>query len=673
MKKKLYALNSVIVVCACLCLNVNNSLFSQTSIVWERSYGGSGGDFGKTICTAVNGNFLLGGYTNSNDGDISGAIGNMDVFVMCIDSFGTINWQKNYGGSGNDFIHGLLATKDGGAVIEGFTMSTDLPGYKDAYDVWLTKIDANGNIEWQKTYGGTGDDGLHGVDVKEHPQGGYIMTTSTESDDGDITGNKGAGDSWLVRLSASGDIKWEKCLGGSADEDTHVVLIASDTGYVVAGHTTSTDGDVSGLHSPGLDDGWVFKTDSLGNLEWQMCIGGSGTEIFNSGYEVNGGFIFIGYSDSDDGDVNLNKGWEDGWIVKIDINGNLLWSKTYGGSQGDFFSNVISYDKDIINICGLASSLDGDVQGNKGYADYWVVQLDANGDLLWQRCAGGPESDRGEFIYPLSDSSWLVTGFSMSLSGDISVNQGFTDAWTFRLELVDCSGINADFEYSPLSICVNDIISITNNSLNADSSAWYINGNYYSSLFEPDFVFNIPRIDSIALVVFSGVCTDTMYKIIETKPLPYVSLGADTVICYTCHVFLDAGNPTASYLWSTGETTQQIISSQHPDTISVIVNLNGCVAYDTIIVDIFTNIYDNFHDNLKIYPNPIENLININFNNTKSKNVFYKIMSISGKEIQKGEISSHQNIIDMSEIPEGVYILELIIDSNLYKRKIVKV
>ena len=388
---------------------------------------------------------------------------------------------------------------------------------------------------------------------------------------------------------------------------------------------------------------------------------------------TNSGFVFIGYSDSDDGDVNLNKGWEDGWIVKIDINGNLLWSKTYGGSQGDFFSNVISYDKDIINICGLASSLDGDVQGNKGYADYWVVQLDANGDLLWQRCAGGPVSDRGEFIFPLSDSSWLVTGFSMSLTGDISVNQGFTDAWTFRLELVDCSGIKADFDYSPLSVCVNDIISVVNNSLNADSSAWYINGNYYSSLTKPDFVFNIPRIDSITLVVFSGVCTDTMYKIIETKPLPYVFLGADTVICPTCNVLLDAGNPTASYLWSTGETTQQITFSQQPDTVSVIVNLNGCVSYDTIVVDISTNIITYSDDNLKIYPNPVNNAINIEYNNLKTEFAIYKILNINGKEILKGKISLLKNKIDISEIPEGVYILELNIDGVLYRKKIVKI
>ncbi len=670
--KGLLFFNSIGVIFILVCF-ISINVFSQTVILWEKGYGGSGSDFGKAISKAPDGDFYLGGYTNSSDGDISGVYGGMDVFVMRIDSFGNIKWQKNYGGSGNDFIHGLLSTKDGGAIIEAYTVSNDLPGFKGGYDILLIKIDEYGNIEWQRLYGGSDNDGLHAVDVKEHPNGGYIMTASTESADGDISWNKGAGDSWLVRLSNTGNIIWEKTFGGSSDEDTHCVLITSDTNYIVAGHTFSTDGDVSGLHGAGFDDGWIYKTDSSGNMLWSYCYGGTNVDIFSSACEVAGNFFFAGYTSSNDGDIISNKGIDDGWIIKTDADGNILWSKTYGGTQGDYFSNIFSGYNNTIAICGLTNSNDGDVYGNKGNFDYWILIINQDGNILTRRCAGGPLNDRGEFIYPVSDSAWLVTGFSNSTSGEISHNQGFNDAWTLELKLVDCSSTVADFEYHPFSPCVNEDISIINLSANADSSVWYINNIYYSSLMEPGFVFTKPQKDTITLIVFNGVCTDTVFKIIENKPLPEVFLGSDTAICAGCSILLDAGNPDAIFSWSTGETTQQINFSQQPDTVIVEVNLNGCFAYDTIVVGIInTNAYECLYNDIKIFPNPAYDVINIEVDRASSDMVSYRILNINGTEIIKGKFERKNNTIDISMIPQGTYILEINTEGNYYRKILLK-
>ncbi len=657
----------IILMFLCLCKSMN----SQTAILWEKSFGGSGADFGKVICKAQGGQyFYLGGYTNSNDGDISGVHGGMDIFVICFDSNGAIIWQKNYGGNGNDYIHGLLPTQDGGLIMKGYTLSSDLPSYKGGFDIWLVKIDNIGNIQWQKTYGGSDDDGLHAVDLCEHPNGGYIMTASTESADGDITSNKGEGDSWLVRLSSTGNIIWAKNFGGSLDEDTHCVMITPDTGYIVAGHSYSEDGDVSGLHSYGMDDAWVYKTDSSGNLQWQKCIGGSAIELFKTGCAVNGGYIFAGYTNSNDGDIPLNKGDYDAWITKIDENGNILWSKTFGGSYGDYLSSAMQGLNGTIVLSGLTNSNDGDVYGNKGDFDYWVLVLDSLGNLIWQKCLGGPSADRGEFAFPTADSAWLITGFSASNTGDVTFNHGAYDAWTVKL--IDCYNLKAVFDYSPSSACVNDAVNIINNSINADSIAWFINGTYWSSLSNPVFIGDQPKKDTIMLVAFSGVCSDTMIKVIEIKPLPYVDLGPDTAICLNCNIILDAANPSAWFLWSTGETTQMINFSKPPDTISVIVDLDGCVAYDTIIIGLVTDVENMMLFNkINIYPNPANNYVNINFNFDDI--LFYRLIDISGNEIDKGMLNNYVKKINISRLTEGFYLLELNYKGYLSRIKLIKI
>jgi len=157
------------------------------------------------------------------------------------------------------------------------------------------------------------------------------MAGYTISEDGDVSNNYGASDAWVVKIDASGNIEWEKSFGGSGEEDITHIQQTTDNGYILAGATTTqNDGDVSGYH--GIKDYWVVKLDETGNLEWQKCLGGSGYESAHSIQQtIDGGYIVAGFTESNDGDVSGSGGYYDAWIVKLNDSGLITWQKCVGG------------------------------------------------------------------------------------------------------------------------------------------------------------------------------------------------------------------------------------------------------------------------------------------------------------------------------------------------------
>jgi hypothetical protein len=151
------------------------------------------------------------------------------------------------------------------------------------------------------------------------------MVGQSYSNDGDVSGNHGGnGDAWIVKLNSIGEIQWQKCLGGSNLDIAGAIQPTSDDGYVMAGYTHSNDGDVSGNHG-GNDDAWVVKLNSTGEIQWQKCLGGSGDDqAFDIQPTADGGYIMVGQSSSNDGDVSGNHGGNgDAWIVKLNSTGEI--------------------------------------------------------------------------------------------------------------------------------------------------------------------------------------------------------------------------------------------------------------------------------------------------------------------------------------------------------------
>ena len=212
-----------------------------------------------------------------------------------------VPWRKQ------DESHSIQQTADGGYVVAGYANSNDgdVSGNHGDFDYWIVKLDQSGNLVWQKCLGGSNKE--EAWSIRQTADGGYVVAGRTYSNDGDVRGNHGDGDYWVVKLDASGNLVWQKCLGGSNNDEARSIQQTADGGYVVAGHTNSNDGDVRGNH--GDDDYWVVKLDASGNLVWQKCLGGSKDEYAQSVQQTaDGGYVVAGYTYSNDGDVSGNHG-----------------------------------------------------------------------------------------------------------------------------------------------------------------------------------------------------------------------------------------------------------------------------------------------------------------------------------------------------------------------------
>jgi hypothetical protein len=342
-------------------------------------------------------------------------------------------WQKALGGSKLDYGQAVTATVDGGVVVAGYTPSNDgdVSGNHGGDDYWVVKLNAAGQKLWQKTLGGTGTDQANAITASG--DGGVVVVGYTYSNDGDVSGNHGNGDIWVVKLDANGAKVWQKTLGGTGTDQANAITASGDGGVVVAGYTYSNDGDVSGNHGNG--DMWVVKLDANGAKVWQKCLGGTNQEtaraITASG---DGGYMVAGYAYSNDGDVSGNHGNGDMWVVKLDANGAKVWQKTLGGTDKDYGWAITASGDGSVVVAGWTNSTNGDAIGNHGSYDYLVVKLDAAGQKLWQKCLGGSGDDVAQGITASGDGGVVMVGYTDSKDGDVSGFHGFYDYWVVKLD-----------------------------------------------------------------------------------------------------------------------------------------------------------------------------------------------------------------------------------------------
>lgn len=412
-------------------------LYPQLAIVKQHAIGGTNDESGYAVEPTTDGGFVTAGWTYSNDSNVIGYHGLGDFWVVKLDDSLDIQWARALGGSLSEDGYSLKQTSDGGYVVVGQTRSNDgdVSGNHGGDDWWVVKLDAAGNISWQKTLGGSEDEWARSVD--QTTDGGYIIAGFTASNDGDVTGLHGVpgnnADCWVVKLDQNGNLIWQKVFGGSSWDEAKSIQQTFYGGYVVAGYTNSNDGDINNTNHGGSDY-WVLKLDPIGNIEWQKTLGGSGTDQAHSIEQTTGaGYIVAGYTNSSDGDVTVNHGQTDYWIVKLDAGGGMQWQKSVGGSLADKAYSVIQTIDGGFLIAGESSSTDGDINANKGSTDCWVVKLSGIGTLDWERSLGGSNVDRAYSIRETSYHSYVLSGASQSSDGDLTSNIGDSDVWMVTL------------------------------------------------------------------------------------------------------------------------------------------------------------------------------------------------------------------------------------------------
>lgn len=354
-----------------------SKLDNAGNLIWVKNLGGTDLEEGYSVHQTIDGGYFITGYTRSTDVNIAINYGLKDIWVIKTNSLGTIQWEKTYGGSNDERAYYSSQTSDGGFIMSGYTQSADndVTFNNGNADVWIVKIDSSGTLQWQKSLGGTGSD--FGYHISETPDGGYIVTANTDSNDGDVSGYHGGGsDTWIVKINAIGTIQWQNCYGGSLLEYSTAAYPTPDGGYIFSAYTESNDGDVSGNH--GAYDCWVVKLNATGSIQWQKCLGGSGVDAdYSFRNTLDGKYMMAGYTYSNDGDVSgIHVGDADYWVVKMDTSANIEWQKCLGGNVDDQAFYITQGADSSFVVIGLSNSTDGDISANGGTYDCWVVKLE---------------------------------------------------------------------------------------------------------------------------------------------------------------------------------------------------------------------------------------------------------------------------------------------------------
>lgn len=387
-------------------------------------FGGTALDMAYSIVLTIDGGYVVAGQTQSNNGDVSGNQAGSNMWIIKFSARGDIQWQKKLGGANVTVAHSIIQTTDGGYAVTGYTFSTN-------YDVLVVKLSAAGDLQWQATLGGTGSEQARSI--VQTTDGGYVLAGQTQSNNGNVSGN-GSSNMLVVKLSSEGFIEWQKMLGGTDYDEAWAIVRTTDGGYVVAGTTLSNDGNVSGNH--GNYDMWVVKLSSAGSIQWQKTLGGTNIDSANSIIQTtDGGYVVAGETQSNDGDVSGNHGSGDMWVVKLNATGTIQWQKTLGGASTDLAYSIIQTTDGGYVLAGQTQSNNGDVSGNHGNNDMWVVKLNPVGTIQWQKTLGGTDTDLAFSVIKSTDTEYIVAGYTRSIDGDVAgPYNGSGDFFIIRLD-----------------------------------------------------------------------------------------------------------------------------------------------------------------------------------------------------------------------------------------------
>ncbi|MFZ1635759.1 MAG: hypothetical protein WAT43_17870, partial [Chitinophagales bacterium] len=346
-----------------------------------------------------------------------------------------IEWQNTIGGNDYEYLYAVEQTTDGGYILGGESRS-ELNGDKtevnvgstSSCDYWVVKISLTGSIEWQNTIGGTGQDHLYSI--KQTSDGGYILGgNSTSGINGDKTesnfGGSFYGDYWVIKLNSAGIIEWQNTIGGPDEDKLKSIIQTNDGGYLLGGFSESGVGGDKTEPSNGLDDFWIIKLNSAGSIEWQNTIGGSGDDQVSVVLQNNdGNFIAAGHSisgisgDKTEGVVGGTV-YADYWIVELNNVGDLIWQKTIGGSSTDRLKSIKqTLDGGYIMGGYSTSSISANKsESNYGYGDYWIIKLNVLREIEWENTIGGTDIEELSELEQTTDGGYILAGSSESPIG----------------------------------------------------------------------------------------------------------------------------------------------------------------------------------------------------------------------------------------------------------------
>ena len=461
------------------------------TIIWQQCFGTTGYDGNDWVrgATKFNDGYLFGISVEQDEPWISNYHGSADAWIINTDSLGNIIWEKCYGGGKGDGPQVIIPIDSNYIYLVNGTASNDGDVHNftnEHYDNWVIKINSYGGIIWENCYGGP--DVEETRDALLTSDGGLLLMSRITAAGGDISNYYGGIDIWICKIDSKGTIQWEKTLGNHGYENAITMEFTSDTTFFVLGGVSESGGMVDCdcyVHPTGLLDVWLIEMDIYGNILRQLCYGGTGYDLLTDIVKIEGGYVFTASTSSSDGDVSGLHGLDDIWVVKIDTVGNIIWEKCFGGSELDWPRYITqTYDKGLV-IIGETKSSNGDVNNNhsnSGTTDTWVIKLDQYGILQWEHCFGSIDNERiwtCNNIIKNSDYDYIIAGQSKGINGDVecelySVPGTFSpDAWVINIK--DCTHFAPAQPQQPTgkdTLCVNTDNITTYSTVHANN-AWY--------------------------------------------------------------------------------------------------------------------------------------------------------------------------------------------------------
>jgi len=693
-------------------LNINAQ---APSVQWQNTLGSTSYEFLNTIDQTSDGGYIMGGYTDSNiGGDKSeNSWGVEDYWIVKMDNAGNIVWENTVGGGNYDKLYAVEETPDGGYIVGGQSLSGGGWGDKSesnkgGYDYWIVKLDEDGVVEWDRSYGGLGNDQLY--NVQPTSDGGYLIAGTSDSGiSGDKTENRvGNSDYWVIKTDASGNIIWQNDIGGLMFDNVYSAYETADGGYILGGTSTSGISGDKTAGNYGVVDYWIVKLNSAGTVVWDKTIGGTLNDYLYAVIPTaDGGSIACGMSESGltGNKTDNTNGLYDYWVVKLDNSGNITWQNSIGGTGNDYaFVNAIDQTSDGgYAIAGYSQSLiSGDkTEANTGSWDYWILKINSTGSILWQTVLGGVSGDYANAISATTDGGFIVGGFSYSSAGGDKDEDAIGDAdfWIIRLagdcvpaeEICndiddDCDGIiddnNLDIDitvYSGTTFCQGG--SVTMEAFhNGTSLQWKKNGA------------NIPGANSalytankagVYTCVTTGSCS-TEESIgttvtVNKNPKAVITAGGPTTFCAGGSVTLSV-TPVAGgmYQWFqgpsaiAGETGLNYVATTSGNfKCRVTKAATGCVKMSTPIpVSVTCKEGEFVENNMQVYPNPASTVITISTQNNNEKTIH--LIDALGSVIATQITTENVLQMNIEQLPAGVYFVQIVENGIITSNNFIK-
>ncbi|MFI5170966.1 MAG: T9SS type A sorting domain-containing protein [Chitinophagales bacterium] len=706
-----------------LAIFLSASIFAQPVMQWENALNASNED--DSFCidhTSDGGAIVCSGSYSAAGGDKTETSIGKDYWVIKFNAEGAIEWQNTLGGALDDQANVCHQTVDGGYIIGGHSNSPHSTDKSEnaigITDYWIIKLNAAGAIVWENTIGGKGQEFLS--DIHEISGVGYIVAgTSTSSIGFDKTEAKHSNypDFWIMQLDASGTIIWQNTIGGTGSEMEPRIVQTIDGGFLVGGYSDSNIGYEKTENCIGNYDYWVVKLDAAGNVEWDNTIGSTNADELNSIIVLpGGGYLLGGVGGAGiSGDKTEFDGLSDYWILEINALGSIIWQRTIGGTHTDRLENMITTMDGNILLTGFSfSGISGDKtvpQWNDG--DYWVIKIDVNGNILWQEDYGTIAADNIFSAMQSNDGGYWICGFTNAgISGNKSEPAyGSNDIWIVKIapdncvaEICnglddDCNGLIDDDISISISIATDDetivckgesvVLEATHTGTNLQ---WMKNGVSIAGQIFPTYNVTATGIYNCVSSTACSVATSNEINVtVNPTPKATISAGGPISFCAGGSVLLTATtNIGTNYQWlKNGFSIAGATSSTYTATTAgnykcrITVAATGCLKESSkIVVSIVCKEGEmNSDQQILIYPNPNNGTFLISATLRPlcalcDKNgTIIEIYNSFGELIYSKQINETDGIInetiDLGNISSGIYFIKLSDGENEMVQKLI--